>query len=547
MPRFPQRIWLAGLLVAWAVDFLFWDKPAGISFLLFFLLALAAGFLLARFEQVRPAPLSFVLAALSLALAAATLTRAEPMTRFIDGALAMVGLALLVRTFLTGGWIRFRVISYIAFWIDLLVTGLSRSAGLPLIPKGQNESVFRIGMRRAIPYVRGVFLALPVVILLAALLASADLVFADQLNEFLRVFDLSRLPEYLLRLTLILVMAYLFTSLYFQAVVPSSWVIRLPGDEKLTLPGATPAVEPAVPAEGSPVAPVIPGQRFLGPTEAFILLGSINLLFAFFVAIQFRYLFGGTANITAAGYTFSEYARRGFFELVSVAVISLFLILALNAITRRESAVVGRVYILLSTLVVGQVLVILVSAFQRLLLYENAYGFTRLRVYTHIFIPWLGLLLVATILLQILRRDQYFGAALVTVVFGFALSFPLLNIDGLIARQNIARARAVMDLDGVTLLNLSDDALPALVNGFRQADQPEKVRATLGAVLACRSYRSEQQSVQPWQSYHPGIAASRRWLASADLSAFPVVNSENNPGVNLEGEFFACFQASGMD
>ena len=33
-------------------------------------------------------------------------------------------------------------------------------------------------------------------------------------------------------------------------------------------------------------------------------------------------------------------------------------------------------------------------AFQRLLLYEAAYGFTSLRTYTHIFIPWLGFLLL---------------------------------------------------------------------------------------------------------------------------------------------------------
>ncbi len=54
MSRFPQRIWLAAFIVAWAVDFLFWGKSAGISFLIFVVITLAAGFVLAGFEKAAP-------------------------------------------------------------------------------------------------------------------------------------------------------------------------------------------------------------------------------------------------------------------------------------------------------------------------------------------------------------------------------------------------------------------------------------------------------------------------------------------------------------
>ena len=197
---------------------------------------------------------------------------------------------------------------------------------------------------------------------------------------------------------------------------------------------------------------------------------------------------------------------------MSVAVISLLIYLALNAVTRRGTVRLERVFTLLSVLLVGQVLVILVSAFQRLLLYENAYGFTRLRMYTHIFIPWLGFLLVAVILLQIFHRDQFFGAALLAVVFGFSMCFAVLNVDGMIVRQNVARARAGMSLDGAYLVNLSDDALPDLVRSFREEGQPPAVREVLGGVLACRVYRQSNEQPQPWQSYHPGSSAARRIL-----------------------------------
>jgi hypothetical protein len=71
--------------------------------------------------------------------------------------------------------------------------------------------------------------------------------------------------------------------------------------------------------------PVLP--PFLGFTEAAIVLGSVAVLFAAFVYIQFQYFFGGQANIHIDGYTYSEYARRGFGELITVAVFSLLLIL----------------------------------------------------------------------------------------------------------------------------------------------------------------------------------------------------------------------------
>ena len=67
----------------------------------------------------------------------------------------------------------------------------------------------------------------------------------------------------------------------------------------------------------------------------------------------------------------------------------------------------------------------LVSAFQRLVLYEAAYGFSRLRTYTHVFMIWLGLLLVAAIILEILRRERAVALAAAVASLGFAISLPI--------------------------------------------------------------------------------------------------------------------------
>ncbi len=568
MPHHSQRFWLVAFVVAWAVDFLFWGKAPGISYLIFVALALAAGYLLAWNEQARASRASLVLSGLVLALAAVTVLRSEPFTRVLNGFLAIGGLGLLALTFRSGKWVRFRMLDYVVTSFELFLVALLRAASLRLFPSG-NAGNTRRGLRRAAPLLRGLLLALPIVVLLAALLASADLVFADQLNELLKIFDLTRLPEYLFRLFYIVVLAYVFAGLYLQAVAPTRWgmaVTKVPTATGEALAGEapsgeTPGVEYTRPdaqaaanpgGEGQQPAPSMPG-KFLGSTEAFVVLGCVDLLFTFFVALQFRYFFGGQANITAAGYTYSEYARRGFFELIWVAVISLLLYLGLNATTKREKPAQARIFTGLAVLLVALVGVILTSAFQRLLLYEDAYGFTSLRTYTHIFIPWLGFLLLATIALQILRREQFFGGLLLLSVFGFALTFGLINIDGLIVHQNVARARAGAEMDGQYLLGLSDDAVPVLIDEYRAAGQPEAIRDQLGAVLSCRAYNmayTGPKSVPQqhhWQSFHFSSAASRRALDGLDLSGHPIRTGSYGPQVVFGKGEINCFPRLPLD
>lgn len=551
MPQHSQRYWVAALVVAWMVDFLFWGKPTGISFPIFVVLILSAGYALLWIENKRANWASHLLVGLVVALAAVTALRSESFTRVLAGLLAFGGLGLLVLTFHGGDWIRFRLLDYMAAPIELLVVAIVRAASLRIFPAREDRIERQALWKKAAPVLRGLLLALPLVIFLAALLASADLVFADQLKWLFQSFDLSNLPEYMFRVLYILMLAYAFAGLYLQAIFPTRWGMQpkeeVPADTELKDLGGEKPADSAPSAVRKP-APVTVNQ-FLGATEAFIVLGSVNLLFAFFVAIQVRYFFGGQANITAAGYTFAEYARRGFSELVLVAVVSLLLYLSLNAVTRRENLRQARAFTTLAVLLVGLVWVILASAFQRLLLYEDAYGFTSLRTYTHIFIPWLGFLLLAVIVLQIARREQYFGGLLLLTAFGFALTFGVINIDGLIVRQNVARARAGAELDGQYLVGLSDDALPALVSEFNAPGQPAPVRETLGAVLACRVHQMSTDDAQrgSWQSYHPGRAASRQALAGVDLSAYATQTNGWETKVIYADQVFDCYASREMD
>ena len=305
-----------------------------------------------------------------------------------------------------------------------------------------------------LPIVRGLLLALPILLIFGALLSSADPIFGQGLEDFFKFLKIENLPENIFRLSYILVIAYFLTGLYLHALTKST-------DEKLL------GID----------KPVL--SRFLGFTEAAIILCSVNLLFAVFVGVQFRYFFGGRGNINLEGYTYSEYARRGFMELVLVAFFSLLLFLALSTIaqrgTRRQRITFSALGATL-TILVG---VILVSAYQRLVLYEVAYGFTRLRTYTHVFMVWLGVLLAVLLLLELFGKLRFFALASLIVAIGFGITLNLLPVDGFIARQNILLAQQGEELDSSYLLSLSLDAVDKLRQMYSDPKLDQLVRELL--------------------------------------------------------------------
>jgi hypothetical protein len=215
-------------------------------------------------------------------------------------------------------------------------------------------------------------------------------------------------------------------------------------------------------------------------------LGSVDLLFGAFVLVQFAYFFGGSANVAVGRLTYSEYARSGFFELVAVSVLTLGLILTLNRITIRREGLQTHVFRTLSVLMVALTLVILVAASQRMSLYEEAYGYTHLRVYTHIFMRWLPVLLGVALLSVFRVRNNIFSLGVLLVLIGYLGSINLLNVDSYIARQNINRYYADGKLDTAYLFTLSPEAIPALVDLYQNQQTGMDVRVSVGEWLARR-------------------------------------------------------------
>jgi hypothetical protein len=216
----------------------------------------------------------------------------------------------------------------------------------------------------------------------------------------------------------------------------------------------------------------------LGLGEVGPVLAVVDLLFLGFVAVQFRYLFGGADLVREiTGLSYAEYARHGFFELVAVGALSLPLLLLADWWIDRRDRARARRFRLLAGLMVLLLDVMLASALLRMRLYTAEYGLTELRFYTTAFMGWLVLVFgwfVATVLRG--RRERFGTGALLAgwlVLAGLNLANP----DATIAGVNLDRAARGRPFDGAYAAGLSADALPVLRRGLAVSRSAEACAA----------------------------------------------------------------------
>lgn len=214
-----------------------------------------------------------------------------------------------------------------------------------------------------------------------------------------------------------------------------------------------PRFDVVAPAPGRPIA----------AWEWAVPLVLLDLLFAGFVAVQVPVLFGGDDHVQdTAGLTYAHYARQGFWQLAAVTVLTLLVIaVVVRKIDRgaRRDRVLGRV--LLGALCALS-LVVVASAVHRMALYENEFGFTRLRLGVMAAELWLGAVFVLLLVAGIRMSARWLPRAVLASAVVGLLGFAVLNPDGYIAERNVGRYTETGKLDLAYVRGLSVDAVPAL-------------------------------------------------------------------------------------
>lgn len=473
-----------GLLVGVGGTILFYDRLVGLSAFIFMLLCSGALFVVTRAAHIRLNERNAWVLVPLLGFALMLAFRDDPLIGFLNG-MSVLALAGLTVHYLTAT----RPLDTESFAAQ---TGHVVAAGIMVLPMGVIQTGDAWGWlrdnrkqsgRTVTSVVRGLAFAAPVVLIFGVLLSSADQVFARAMNDAWAALGLNISEDAFGRLamtgflTLLSAGALAYSVTHHQQPEAVPLVKSPPTTEELTegevadLP-APPPSKAAIEKQKPPFS--------ISIIESSIVLGSVVALFAAFVVIQFRYFFGGQSNIAAEGFTYAAYARRGFFELAAVSTLTLGLALILDRVTIRQ----GRENLLFRGLTVAMVAltsVMLVSAWQRMQLYEEAYGFTQLRVYTQMSMVWLGVLFAFFLLALFRLRLQVFSLGMLVVIIGYLASLNLLNVDRFIADRNIDRyqAGAAAELDIAFLNTLSADAVPSILPFYRttQADSIENVWA----------------------------------------------------------------------
>ncbi|MFY1674247.1 DUF4153 domain-containing protein [Plantactinospora sp. WMMB334] len=207
----------------------------------------------------------------------------------------------------------------------------------------------------------------------------------------------------------------------------------------------------------------LPPKRRLRRTDWLLPVVALDALFAGFVAVQITTLFGGSKHVLrTAGLSYAEYARRGFWQLLAVTVLTLLVIAAAARWAPRESrtdrtlvrALLGGLTLL--------TLVVVASALFRMDVYADAYGATRLRLLVAVCEVWLGLLFVLTALAGVRLAAGWLPRAAVGTAVLALLALAMADPDRLIAEHNVDRYERTGRIDVSYLSTLSTDAVPAL-------------------------------------------------------------------------------------
>jgi len=276
------------------------------------------------------------------------------------------------------------------------------------------------------PVARGLLIGLPIAGVLALLLAAADPIFA---SFFVLDLDYGQLAQDGL--------------LVLLGALATAGLLRLAGSVPLE------RIEP-------------PGWR-LGLVEGLTVLAVLDAVFAAFAVAQ-------AIAVTTTDY--AEYARTGFFELLWAAGITLVVLLFFGRITAFSGRRGHRAFVALAELAIALTLLVVAVAFQRLSLYEAVYGFTMLRLYSHLFAVLVGVafLYLAAELAGLGRGRRWFLGAASMTALALLACLNLAGPEALVVGWNLDRATASGKLDVSYLGQLSSDAVPGLVAGRTRLD-----------------------------------------------------------------------------
>lgn len=311
------------------------------------------------------------------------------------------------------------------------------------------------GSRTAVYVLLGLLIAIPLTVVVFVLLVLSDSVFENIMDNFFSSFANISFALFWQIVFAVPVGMYLFGALFSSS--KPAWTY----------------------SEEAPV------YRFLPAPIAYTAVTPICFFYLIYIITQLGYFTAAFGGELPEGYSYSEFARRGFFELCVVVVINLCVITLMQALVKRHDGDRRPKTLRAYTIIISVfTLLLIASALSKMIMYIGEFGMTQLRVYTSWFMILLALVFVMIIVLQI--REFAFWKVLFaafTVMMG-VLCFG--NIDGAIARYNVNAymSGALEEFDFTAMIPLGASAAKPVSELLRDEDCRYHAERFLGDVLA---------------------------------------------------------------
>ena len=160
----------------------------------------------------------------------------------------------------------------------------------------------------------------------------------------------------------------------------------------------------------------------------------ICCFYILFIGIQAIYFIDILGGSLPADFTYSDYARRGFFELLTVALINIvFIVVAKILSVKNENNKYMRIHVLLNSILT---LVLISVAFAKMYLYISTYGLTTLRIIPSVFMIFLCFVFAFIIMGEFKRNFPVTKLSFYAGNILFVL-LCLANIDAVVAKYNL--------------------------------------------------------------------------------------------------------------
>ena len=269
-----------------------------------------------------------------------------------------------------------------------------------------------------LPALIGIFIAIPLLFCMTLLLVGADAVFENMLFRLIDTLNILEVIKILVVITVV------FFSSYALLAALCRKDIKEKTEEKAGF----------------------------DPVIAIVFTSLLSILYLVFSMVQILYLFIGNMKLPE-NYTYARYAREGFFQLLTVCVINLLLVLICLYLFRESKPLRA-----ILAIICGCTFIMIFSSALRMIMYIDSYALTFLRLFVLWALAVIFLLMAGVTVFIFYRRFPLFlyGLAVVGVCY-IALSFS--HPDYLIALYNLENGA---DYD--YLSRLSADAAPAILD-----------------------------------------------------------------------------------